>query len=638
MLDFDFLTIEQVLGGKQALPIFKMHPELINAPITDYAILLGGIPSYGKMRFNEEDKDYRTGSYWTSSYRISTIRIISTIDYTAREDFSYCYKRGTGARPIVKYSKIKDFVKSKKIRKDGCLEVEYGEYPQFVVEDLKLVMELERLWNNGDNLPELKFTDKAYSYDTTESDDVDEKFYLGQYLEVEYSGNKYVRFTVGYNGSSRELSNNKIYFKDSVCWLKVEPIKWLIDKSSDIAISKNVLFAGVQYCYNPNILDDFKNTDIKKYMDDYFCKEILPSNVKTHNVTVSEKDIPNPYNFDFSEVSEEEIIKGCVESNIAVMLHGRSGDGKSARVKELDPDAEILYLINASPDSLGGKSIVYNGEMIDIPPTWYTRLVSKCEGEPDKIHIVFFDEITNAPPSIQGMAFNIILDKEVNGKWKLPENARIVAAGNELEESRSAYGMSEPLFNRFAHVYIETKVEDWLSWASTPSETYERLDYKETNLPMKIHPSIYAFIAYKSFKGEDVLRSKFDGIKPNADPRKWELASKVLYETRKPEMLRSLVGEAITREFVSFTRQRVITLEDVLSGNYAEEDLKMDTGEKYNTAVGLSSVSIEYFEKVREFVKRLGPEICATFETLWAHGIEERLEKIQEIKLSERTK
>ena len=76
----------------------------------------------------------------------------------------------------------------------------------------------------------------------------------------------------------------------------------------------------------------------------------------------------------------------------------------------------------------------------------------------------------------------------------------------------------------------------------------------------------------------------------------------------------------------------------ILSGNYTEDDLDMNTGEKYNTAVGLSSVSMEHFEKVREFVKRLGPEICATFETLWAHGIEERLEKIQEIKLSERTK
>ena len=64
----------------------------------------------------------------------------------------------------------------------------------------------------------------------------------------------------------------------------------------------------------------------------------------------------------------------------------------------------------------------------------------------------------------------------------------------------------------------------------------------------------------------------------------------------------------------------------------------MPISRKYNTAVGLSSVSMEHFEKVREFVKRLGPEICATFDTLWTHGIEERLEKIQEIKLSERTR
>ena len=195
--------------------------------------------------------------------------------------------------------------------------------------------------------------------------------------------------------------------------------------------------------------------------------------------------------------------------------------------------------------------------------------------------------------------------------------------------------MSEPLFNRFAHVDIETKVEDWLLWASTPSETYERLDYKENNAPMKIHPSVYAFIAYK---GENALRTKYTGKEPNADPRKWELASKVLYETRKPEMIRSLVGKDLTMEFVSFCQQRVITIEDVLSGNYTDADLDMNTGEKYNTAVGLSSVSMEHFEKIREFVKRLGPEICATFETLWARGIEERLEKIQEIKLSERTR
>ena len=64
----------------------------------------------------------------------------------------------------------------------------------------------------------------------------------------------------------------------------------------------------------------------------------------------------------------------------------------------------------------------------------------------------------------------------------------------------------------------------------------------------------------------------------------------------------------------------------------------MSISEKYNTAVGLSSVSIEHIEVVRDFVKRLGPEICATFDTLWIHGDNERLEKIMELEISEKTK
>ena len=102
-----------------------------------------------------------------------------------------------------------------------------------------------------------------------------------------------------------------------------------------------------------------------------------------------------------------------------------------------------------------------------------------------------------------------------------------------MKDSLAANQLAEPLFNRFAHVYIKTTTEGWLKWAS------------EHN----IHPAIYSYIAYK--KGE-TLRSKYDGEKPNADPRKWEMASKMLYATGSPEMLRALVGEDITREFVEF--------------------------------------------------------------------------------------
>ena len=242
------------------------------------------------------------------------------------------------------------------------------------------------------------------------------------------------------------------------------------------------MFCGVQFKNHRDYKGDFDRTDIKQFMDNYFSKEIVTNRVysqttsveQTQNLEGKEKSRKqNPYGFNFDGVSEEDIIRGAVESNVSVFLHGKSSEGKSSRVKQLDPDCEIIYMRNATPDSLNGKS-VYNaatGEMIDVPPTWYQRVLEKCEAEPDKIHIIFFDELTNALPSIQGMAFNIVLDGEVNGKWKLPENARIVATGNDLNDSLAANQMAEPLFNRFAHVYIHTTVDSWLKWASTPKET-----------------------------------------------------------------------------------------------------------------------------------------------------------------------
>ena len=275
--------------------------------------------------------------------------------------------------------------------------------------------------------------------------------------------------------------------------------------------------------------------------------------------------------------------------------------------------------MNSSPESLNGKT-VYNsetGEMIDVKPSWLKKLEAKCESEPDKLHILFFDEITNALPSIQGIAFNIVLDREVNGIWKLPDNARVVAAGNEMNDSLAANQLARPLFNRFAHVYIKTTTENWLKWAS------------ENN----IHPAIYAYIADK--RGE-TLRSEYNGETPNADPRKWEMASKMLYATGNPEMIRSLVGEDITKEFVEFCRQQVITLEDVINGNYTEYEIEeLNIAEKYATTLALSQVDEANLEKVRNFVIKLGAEFITLFDNMWTHGDESRLERLAEAKLAE---
>ncbi len=387
----------------------------------------------------------------------------------------------------------------------------------------------------------------------------------------------------------------------------------------------------------------------------------------------------NAYNFMFNEVSEEDIIKGAIQSGVAVFLHGRSSEGKSARVKQFDPDCEVVYLRNATLESLNGKSvyvqpitkrievpvaktiinpdtkqeetiqtieyqdvIVKDGYMLDVKPTWLVNLEEKCKKEPDKIHVVFFDELTNALHAIQGMAFNIILDREVNGKWKLPDNARIAAAGNDLSDSMAATTLAEPLFNRFAHVYIETTLDSWLNWAKTPKKSYQRLDYiEEPEYEIPIHPAIYAFLTLKGRSGRNVLRTQYDGIKPNADPRKWEMASKMLYATRQPEMIRSLIGDGLAKEFVEFCKMKIISLEDVILGNYKSSDYQCDLSQKYITALSLSQVDEENVKVVREFVKKMGMEILTVFDEFWAKGNPEREKKLEDMRsfgLSWRTK
>ena len=152
---------------------------------------------------------------------------------------------------------------------------------------------------------------------------------------------------------------------------------------------------------------------------------------------------------------------------------------------------------------------------------------------------------------------------------------------------------------------------------------------------MRIHPSIYAYIAYKSVNGEDVLRTEYNGEKPNADPRKWEMASKILYATKQPEMLRALIGEDLTRDFVAFCQQQVITVDDVINRRYTRQDLEMNLAERFATAVGLSSVDEKNLETVRSFVARLGGEIRGTFDNLWIHGDEKRAERIAELQIKD---
>ena len=627
MMDYELTLLSegQIWGNNSESQLEVISKYGTKAAITDLCILTGGY-LYEYTDYNiDEDRSLtgRTSCFWTRSD--DGDNDVREVDADGDRVDVYRYKRYDVVRPALQSSVIFSKISPNRVRGyNGTEEVEFGEYPQNAA-DSRMQNILESEYKRG-----MSKTGRSYTFDSVKNYDDNTGFKPVTYEEYEYQENKYIRIKANsyFAGGKFMLSNGACYRNGDYVWVEVSPVKWLIDDKAGILISKKGLVSGIRFLDSKTDYEgDFNRTEMKEYLDKYMIKDLFQSvdfeylQDVEYSIDKSENiKKTNSYNLSFNKVSEEDIIKGAIESGVAVFLHGPSSEGKSARVKEIDPTCEIIYLRNATPDSLNGKS-VYNsetGEMIDVPPTWLKKLQSECEKEPNRLHILFFDEITNALPSIQGIAFNIVLDREVNGIWKLPENARIVAAGNDMKDSLAANQLAEPLFNRFAHVYIKTTTESWLKWAS------------EHN----IHPAIYSYIAYKN--GE-TLRSKYDGEKPNADPRKWEMASKMLYATGSPEMLRALVGEDITREFIEFCKQEVITLEDVINSNYSDKDIgALNTAQRYATTMGLSQVDEANLEIVRNFTSKLGSEFKAIFDALWTHSDESRIEIIAELNINKK--
>ena len=634
MSNFTFLTQEQCFE-RDKLDVLKKRGT--KAAITDFSVLLGGWVSSEHVE-NDSSLEGRTGYYWTKSDDGDNDARV--VNFHGSRACNRVDRRNGGARPALPFSSISSIPtngESGKRAKDGVLEVEYGYYPQKAV-SRDMQERLERAYRSGN----ISKTRNNYTTDSVAYDEYDTSFQPQTHQEYEYNGKRYVRVKANsyYDGGDFTLSNGEQYRDGDDVWVEVLPVKWLVDEKSRMMITEKLIFAGVQFNKERNYhTRDFDRTDIKIFMDRYLSRDLVQSRgiaEQTRTSSKATKKNENPYNLDFSETSEADIIRGAIQSNVSIFLHGKPGCGKSDRVKQLDPDFIELNLSHLDPELLDGLAGEKDGKAVHIKPPWLEELEAKCEEEADKIHILFLEELTNASPMMQSKAYGIALDKKVAGRWKLPENARVVAAGNELEDSLVANEMAEPLYDRFAHVNIETNAENWLEWAVTPESFYERLDYKKEARPkQKIHPAIYAYISYK---GDEVLRTPYnrEHPEPHADPRRWKMASDMLYASNNPSTLRAIVGEDLTRDFIYFCQLPTITIEDVLKGNYTQEELEeMDLGRKLATVSGLVAVESKDMPKVREFTKKLGAEICKKFEVQWTHGDEERLEQLQEIIMKE---
>ena len=116
------------------------------------------------------------------------------------------------------------------------------------------------------------------------------------------------------------------------------------------------------------------------------------------------------------------------------------------------------------------------------------------------------------------------------------------------------------------------------------------------------------------------------------DPRKWEIASQVLYSTKNPKALAPAIGEELTADFTDFVQNIQLSVEDVVKGRYNERDfVEMAIDRKLSTLLGLVTADEKNLGVVRGFIQEhLGKEILATYDSLWIRNDPERAQIIAE--------
>ncbi len=369
-----------------------------------------------------------------------------------------------------------------------------------------------------------------------------------------------------------QLSDGSIASEGDRVFLEMRPVRWLYDERERLLISCQALFAGLT------------REEAAEYLNERFLKDLAPD---------TGDEIPPEAGYCIRTHDELSLIAAYVNANIPVFIHGLSGDGKSDRVRQIDPTVLDIELVNETPETINGRAI-YNetkDEIIDIKPTWLVKLERLCRD--GKTHILFFDELTNATKQTQSVIFKIVLERTVNNRWQLPENARIVAAGNDRSESSAAHDLAEPLFGRFAHIYLRTTVENWMPWA----------------VRSRINPYVMEFLANNDL----YLRTPFTGTESHADPRRWEMASRALDASGNDfSLLEPLVGRDTAEAFIRFFKaQRQLAA----LGHYSDEELsRLSIARRYQLAQQCLYLSAAKPEDARRLVQRLGAEYLAWFD------------------------
>lgn len=245
---------------------------------------------------------------------------------------------------------------------------------------------------------------------------------------------------------------------------------------------------------------------------------------------------------------------------VPLMLWGSPGSGKSEIIRQFVTETlklhfEVVILSFRDPTDVSGLPVIKSDGVEIEPPAWAKRLHEKGGG------VIFFDELSVAPPAVQGASLRIAVERVV-GDLELPKTTRIIGAGNPPEESAGGWDLTPPMANRFVHLNFNgVGVDDWVDWLLTGRTTQPRrmnFDNWEKEFA-KAKSLVGSFIMRnRSLLGPTVPEEPSLASRGWASPRSWDMATHLIAGCAiagidRYELLSGCIGEGNARAFEAFS-------------------------------------------------------------------------------------
>jgi len=311
-------------------------------------------------------------------------------------------------------------------------------------------------------------------------------------------------------------------------------------------------------------------------------------------------------------------VVSALPPNISVLAKGPTGIGKSHIFHQIGENVG-MPVVDRRLSQMTEGDIIGLPELVDgvtrfAPVDWFVRACN----EPV---ILFFDEINRATIEVQQCAFQIVLDRELNGH-KLHAKTRVYAAVNEGSEYQVT-DMDPALVRRFWTMELEPTTEDWLTWAENRSDigsvicdfirsTPSHLRYTGELEPGKIYPNPASWHRLAT-------SLKFAGIFPD------DFAGKSLPDLLYP-MATGFVGVEASVSFSDFVRnyETKFCAEDVLNDwTKSKRNIGKITNDKKNELIekiiaysNINELGVKQVHNASAFVKTCSEEMIVNFFNL----------------------